>query len=234
MRTHWSAREWTRRPTHPGPRACCPIAEPVQCIFSVPGLYVLVWTCALHSQTTGKIYESWEGLTELGFLAVCQVHINPERMVPELSFENNAATCNLEYNGYEVYVTDCVVGNGEIKSRGWSQESICATGLFFFLHTTWEYIFACLAVLTHESCETDSAREAICVCKMCISMHVASERSELRKWRVEVLDLKWKWRWIAHKYVHIVREIKGRTNGFFHLRTFVRCFDPHEQKYPLS
>ena len=43
-----------------------------------------------------------------------QVHINPERMVPELSFDNNAATCELNYNGYEVIVENCAVGNGVV------------------------------------------------------------------------------------------------------------------------
>ena len=45
---------------------------------------------------------------------VFQIHINPDRMVPELSFDNNAATCDLNYNGYEVYVENCVVGNGVV------------------------------------------------------------------------------------------------------------------------
>ncbi len=53
VRTHWSATGWARCPTHPPHHACCPIAEPIQCIFNgwghIPsnGVDVMGWPITL-------------------------------------------------------------------------------------------------------------------------------------------------------------------------------------------
>ena len=45
------------------------------------------------------------------------MHINPEIKVAELDYTNNAATCDLEYTGYNVEVTNCAIGPGNHMPR---------------------------------------------------------------------------------------------------------------------
>ena len=46
-----------------------------------------------------------------------QVHINPEFKVAELDYQNNAVTCDLEYTGYTVIVSNCINGPGDHLPR---------------------------------------------------------------------------------------------------------------------
>lgn len=43
---------------------------------------------------------------------VFKVHINPEFLVAELDYNNNAAICDLVYSGFDVRVYNCVLGRG--------------------------------------------------------------------------------------------------------------------------
>ena len=38
--------------------------------------------------------------------------MNPNLIVPELSFDNNAAVCELTYTGTDAYVKNCVITHG--------------------------------------------------------------------------------------------------------------------------
>ncbi|XP_067936233.1 lysyl oxidase homolog 3A-like [Watersipora subatra] len=55
----------------------------------------------------------WIDITDLQPGAfVFKLNVNPEREVPELSFDNNAAVCELTYNGYSAKLSDCVLARG--------------------------------------------------------------------------------------------------------------------------
>lgn len=53
----------------------------------------------------------WVDITELPVgNYYFKVSVNPEYKVPELTFNNNAATCSLHYNGLRVHVHNCTLG----------------------------------------------------------------------------------------------------------------------------
>ena len=41
-----------------------------------------------------------------------QLNVNPEYVIPELSFDNNAAVCDMNYSGYDVKLTNCRLSHG--------------------------------------------------------------------------------------------------------------------------
>lgn len=41
-----------------------------------------------------------------------QVHINPELRIAELNYANNAASCQLQYTGFQVVLSNCTLGLG--------------------------------------------------------------------------------------------------------------------------
>ena len=54
--------------------------------------------------------------TNIKFLLyVSQTHINPERTVPELNFENNVINCDITFDGTSVTARSCKLGKVSLK-----------------------------------------------------------------------------------------------------------------------
>merc|ERR1712004_305190 len=43
---------------------------------------------------------------------IFRVHINPELRVAELNYQNNVASCHLQYTGIQVHLSNCTLGMG--------------------------------------------------------------------------------------------------------------------------
>ena len=41
-----------------------------------------------------------------------QVNVNPDYVIAELDYNNNAAICDMVYSGVDIQVTNCVLGRG--------------------------------------------------------------------------------------------------------------------------
>lgn len=98
-----------------------------KCFVTFDGMYFSTWTCEadilclLHSKhdtlslklpKRQAIYRLCVG-SFLRFLhLILQLNINPNLVVPELSYDNNAAVCEMTYNGFSAKLSGCVLTRG--------------------------------------------------------------------------------------------------------------------------
>ncbi|KAF6038670.1 LOXL3 [Bugula neritina] len=90
--------------------------EDVHCQDGVSKRY----SCEGHSISVGcaDVYKhdidcQWIDITDLKpGNYIFKLNVNPNMDVPELSFSNNAAVCDLGYSGYDVSLTNCRLERG--------------------------------------------------------------------------------------------------------------------------
>ena len=58
---------------------------------------------------TSISYFDMHMINPLNYCNVSQMEVNPEFRVAELDYNNNVARCDVNYSGFTLYVSNCVV-----------------------------------------------------------------------------------------------------------------------------